>query len=639
MMPGRAGAAQSAVEHAAPAADAARPELGLPAGWRRLLVPITHRVSGKIIGPYLVIVILLAVFATYVVMNLVTDSLEQKFRGELADAGRAANEAMVKLEADHLRVVRQMAFTEGVAEQVRTGRSEQARALLAPIAVNAGIGFVDLVDANGNLLLALRPRERADQAGGLVDRGAAQWPVTRAVLDRQVDPLGDKYSAVIATAWGPMLYTAGPIKQGPDLVGVVLVGTPLEAAAGRLSQEAGAGVTLYGPDGRALASSIPGGATALSIEPALYQQLMRSTDTVQQRQVSLGASRYLELLGQLEVRRQPAFVLGVSQTISLIADKGAETRNQLVLLFSAVILVVLGAGLALARILVRPLKLLVEACRAMAAGDLACEVPVVSSDETALLTRTFNDSLRGLRERDRAREAFGRYLSPELYEAVQRGELKLGGEKRVLTVLISDIRGFTPLAESMAPELLVTFLNRYFESQVAAIQRHGGVVDKFMGDSILAKFGAPIWYPDHARRAVLAMLDMRAALADFNRQLERYGFPPLRFGIGVHTGPAVVGNIGSTARMEYTIIGDTVNVAQRIEDLTKQLECDLALSGATYAQAQDLVEVWEPIRATLRGRNQESLIYPVRGPRSATGTAAPADAFAAPASPRRADGR
>jgi methyl-accepting chemotaxis protein len=130
--------------------------------------------------------------------------------------------------------------------------------------------------------------------------------------------------------------------------------------------------------------------------------------------VAVGASRYLELVGALEVRRQPALALGMSQSISLIADKGAESRDRMVLVFGLVILAVLVTGLALARMLLRPIRLLVEACRAVAAGDLSREVPLVSSDETALLTLTFNESLRGLRERDRARDAFGRYVDPEL---------------------------------------------------------------------------------------------------------------------------------------------------------------------------------------------------------------------------------
>lgn len=608
-------------------------------GWRRLFGFITNRISGKILAPYLALVFILAVFATYVVMNLVTTSLEEKFRSQLADAGRAANEAMVKLEADSLKLFRQMAFTEGVAERLQGMEIEQLNALLAPIHANAHADFVDVLDPDGTLLLVLRPPERAAEAERLVDRNAGQWPPVRKVLDRQEDRLGDKFSAIVQTSWGPMLYTAGAVKLNDQLVGVIAVGTSLDKAVARLSQEALAGVTLYGPDGRVLATTLPGAEELVSVEPELYRRLLEAGTEVHQRTISLGASRFQEMLGVLEVRREPGLLMGVSQSVSLIADKGAETRNTLIALFSVVVFVVLLTGVTLARNLVYPISLLVEACKALARGDYSRKVPLVSADETGVLIATFNQTLDGLRERDRARDAFGRYMSAELYEAIQRGELKLGGETREITILMSDIRGFTTLSETMRPDDLVAFLNRYFENQVAAIQRYGGTVDKFMGDAILAKFGAPVWYPDHARRAVLAMLDMRKALEEFNRENAAMGLQQIRIGIGANSGPVVVGNIGSQARMEYTIIGDAVNATQRIEDLCKEFKWDLLISDVTYEACKDLIEVGEPHRIILRGRQQETLVYPVIGLKpSATPAldAAGRSAAAAPANGRAA---
>jgi len=586
--------------------------LAPPRGWRRLLAPFTHRIGGKIISPYLVLVFVLAALATYVVMSLVTTSLEEKFRSQLADAGRAANEEMVNVESDHLKVFRQMAFTEGVAESLESGDTSHLLNLLAPIVGNTHVDYEDGRDAQGNLLLALRSSQRTGETA-LVDRNASQWPPVRKVLDRREDELGDKFSAIVGTPWGPILYTAGPVKVANELVGVIAVGTPVDKVASRLSQEALAGLTLYGPDGSVVASTLPGAARALSVEPELYQRLASTDTEVSQRRVSLGASRYQEMLGMLEVRNEPALLMGVSQSISLIIDKGTQARNEMIALFSTVVFAVLVTGLGVARRLTRPIMLLADACRALAKGDLSREVPVISSDETGVLMVTFNRTLHGLRERDRAKDAFGRYMSPELYEAIQTGELTLGGEQREITLLLSDIRSYTTISEGMDPHDLVSLLNRYFETQVAAIQRYGGTVDKFMGDAILAKFGAPVWYPDHARRAVLAMVEMREALEGFNRELQQQGLSPIRIGIGANTGPVVVGNIGSTARMEYTIIGDTVNATQRIEDLCKELRWDLLIGETTYELAKDIIDVGEPHRTTLRGRQQESLVYPLIG--------------------------
>lgn len=587
--------------------------LAPPRGWRKIFALFTHRISGKIIIPYLVLVLILAVFATYVVMNLVTTSLEEKFRSQLADAGRSVNEAMVKIETDHLKIFRNMAFTQGVAERLKEEDGQQLQSLLGPIQVNAQVDYIDVFDVKGDLLLVLRPPERAAEAANLVDQNARQWPPVQKVLERREDRLGDKFSAVVATSWGPVLYTAGPVKLGDEFVGVIAVGTPLEKVVAKLSQEAVVGITVYAPDGSVFASTIPGAAEVMKIDASLYERLLGAGAEVLQRTVSVGVSRYQEMLGVLEVRREPAHLMGVSQSVSLIAAKGSETRDQMIGMFSVVIFLVVVTSLTLARKLTRPIIILVEACKALASGDLSKDVPVTAKDEIGLLMVTFNQTLQGLRERDRAKDAFGRYMSSELYEAIQKGELKLGGETREITIIMSDIRGFTTLSETLAPADLVAYLNRYFENQVAAIQRYGGTVDKFMGDAILAKFGAPVWYPDHARRAVLAMLEMRKALDDFNHENAELGVQQIRIGIGSNSGPVVVGNIGAQSRMEYTIIGDAVNATQRIEDLCKEFKWDLLISDMTYNDCKNLVDVGEPHRITLRGRQQETLVYPLIG--------------------------
>jgi adenylate cyclase len=189
----------------------------------------------------------------------------------------------------------------------------------------------------------------------------------------------------------------------------------------------------------------------------------------------------------------------------------------------------------------------------------------------------------------------------------------MGGESREITVLKTDIRDFTSIAEQMDPQRLVAFLNRYFERMVMAVAKYDGEVDKYMGDAILAKFGATEWYPDHARRAVLAMIEMIEACEEFSREAEAEGLPPIRMGIGANTGSAVVGNIGSPDRMEYTIISDAVNTAQRIEELCKEFSWDLLISRDMYEQARDAVEVGTPWAIQLRGHAATTTVYPVLG--------------------------
>ncbi|MBW8311634.1 MAG: adenylate/guanylate cyclase domain-containing protein [Rhizobium sp.] len=187
-------------------------------------------------------------------------------------------------------------------------------------------------------------------------------------------------------------------------------------------------------------------------------------------------------------------------------------------------------------------------------------------------------TVEGQRRERREREAtvglFGRFLDPRVVKGlVESGELdrERRPEAREITILFSDIRGFTTLSETRSPEQVVDLLNRYFTRQVEVIYRHGGTLDKFIGDAVMAFWNAPTESPDHARRAVNAALDMLVALDDFKRELAERGegLGDFDVGIGLHTGPAVVGFLGSDSRMEYTAIGDTVNLGSRIEGTTK----------------------------------------------------------------------
>ena len=223
------------------------------------------------------------------------------------------------------------------------------------------------------------------------------------------------------------------------------------------------------------------------------------------------------------------------------------------------------------------------------------------------------------RERARIREMFGRYVSDEVAEkllAEGRGP-DLGGEALAVTILFSDIRNFTTLSETLSAHETVEMLNAYFTRVCEPILEQGGTVDKYIGDAVMAVFGSPVRHPDHARRALAAALGMARAAAEFRGWMqERYGgrgLPEFGIGVGLYTGEAVIGNIGTPRRKDFTAIGDTVNAASRLEGATKELGCVIAAAESTVAAAGPGVATGKCEQIRVKGRAQPIRVYEIVG--------------------------
>ena len=233
-----------------------------------------------------------------------------------------------------------------------------------------------------------------------------------------------------------------------------------------------------------------------------------------------------------------------------------------------------------------------------------------NSDEAGQLMVAVNQMLDGLEEREFIKDALSRYVTHEVTDSVLQGGLNLGGEQLEVTVLMADIREFTVLTERLPPRRLVRLLNRYFTAMVEECEAQGGMIDKFIGDAIMVVFGAPVPRParESALRAARAAVGMRNRLVRLNETLAAEGLPTLSMGIGVHSGEAIAGNIGAPQRLDYTVIGDSVNVCARIESTCKSLGQDVLISEATRDLLGDAAAVSEPFDIRLRGKSQSTRV-------------------------------
>lgn len=246
---------------------------------------------------------------------------------------------------------------------------------------------------------------------------------------------------------------------------------------------------------------------------------------------------------------------------------GLGARMAWTALFSCSVALLGGAlGVLFARRLARPIRQLAAATHRVEAGDYTVQVAVQGRDEIATLATAFNAMVEGLRERDRVKAVMGKYFAPQVAHRLLdlANALHLEGERREVTVLVSDIRNYTAMAAGTDPEALVHALNAYFGALVDVVLAHEGTVDKFMGDGLLVYFGAPLPQEDHRRRALDCAREMQRVLATFNGEREAQGLLPLRTGIGLAAGEVLLGNIGSEKHLEYTIIGEAVNLATRL---------------------------------------------------------------------------
>jgi adenylate cyclase len=364
----------------------------------------------------------------------------------------------------------------------------------------------------------------------------------------------------------------------------------------------------------------------LAITSNEFNRVLAAQDTlIFPNNITISGREYSRIFGPFEARHgRDLAVFSAALPRNFIVHSSPITRLQLIIFIMIALLAVIAIGVSLAQHIARPILDLVRASRWVAQGNLEHKVTVRTSDEVGILAESFNQMVDGLKEGKLYGYILGRMASPEVSETLKNafmsGELELTGQQVEATILFCDIRGFTALSERYDPTTIVGWLNEYFDQMAPIIASHGGVIDSYGGDSIIAYFGIlPERLPpaDSTHRAISAATEMLDHLTALNDHRCERGEPPLGIGIGINTGEVVAGLIGSEERWSYTVIGDAVNVTARIEGLTRKFDADILISHDTQqALGPNSEFILKSLgEAPVKGKARPVRIYAVTGRR------------------------
>ena len=387
-------------------------------------------------------------------------------------------------------------------------------------------------------------------------------------------------------------------------VGTITVGVPVdEATARRLGDLAGTEVCFVVRE-RCAASTVP-------VSGTLARLMVEMADKATRRQVVVNDVHFALASDRIATGSTG----GGWRVIAVPLESVLEPFSRIVRAMAWAGAIALGFAVLLGSVLARglstPIRNLVAATGRVARGDYEFDVPVTSHDELGALATSFNEMIAGLRLKERYRGVLDKVVSREIADELMKGEVSLGGENREVTTMFADIRGFTALTEGMEPQRVIALLNEYARRGSDAVESEGGVVDKYVGDEVMAIFGTPLPQKNHALHAVRAALRLRDAMLELSEERVAQGEAPIGIGIGINTGNAVAGNMGSVKRLNYTVLGASVNLASRLCDVAAAGE--ILISAATYEAIRDDVDAVATAPRSLKGFAQDVMAYAVRG--------------------------
>jgi adenylate cyclase len=447
-----------------------------------------------------------------------------------------------------------------------------------------------------------------DETGVLLTISPGTLKAERSVAD--LSPLKEalqteEAASSIAEIDGQLFQLVAVPVFAPDVIGFLLLGHVIDdALAARLREETGSDISFV-TDTRLYASSLTGRdrAHAVPLAGAPRADLLRRSVT-ESSLLDTGNERLLSLAVPIAAHvSQPLYALVQGSYDKALAPLVA-LQWRILAIGTAALVVALLIGMGLAGGIIGPVRTLVAGMHEVLKGNLRYRSNISREDEIGFLSRSFNEMVGGLQEREHIKDTFGRFVSRDVAAAVLDGRVPLEGERREVSILFQDIRGFTALSERLDPATLLRMLNQFFTEVVAAVEAEGGVVKQFTGDGVMALFGAPQTRADHSERAVRAALSIVARLAKLNVTLREQGLPALEIGVGVHVGDVVAGLIGPDERVEYGVVGEPVNLAARVESLTKEVRAVILVSREIASRLGPEFTLGRTNELPVKGRSQ-----------------------------------
>jgi adenylate cyclase len=597
----------------------------------RSLVPrvrIPMRV--KITFPYTLLALLFVFAAVFLVSRYILESMRDRFVNSLIETGKLSTDAMVDEENRLLNSLRLLTHTRGMADAIQGGDANGLYNLCLPVAVNYQEEAILILDAQGISRLSLFHQPDGAQGDYLPptqgDTIYVGQEFIQKVLGLQIDQEGDKYAQMVETPGGRYFMVSGPIFNAQEeLVGVVVIGKSMDTLVREIRQKTFGQISFYLLDGQPVVSTIFVQSNIFPVPAEISGQVLEGYDENSNiRPFTVNSVKYSEVLSVWKARNgQILGLLGVALAEDFVSRVRSITRLQIGIVVAFAFVGTIGLGLFLANQITRPLSRIVNASSQVARGNLDVKVPSGGNDEVSVLASAFNYMVSGLQEGFIYRELLGKTVSPEVRETLRHsfasGDLRLEGQSAIATVLMSDIRSFTQLSEKVEPTTLLKWLNEYFGELVPVIDVHSGVVDKFEGDAMLTFFGilpTPLPADESARQACQAALEMLVVLDRLNALRKQRGEPLLLTGIGISTGTLIAGGLGTADRLNYTIIGDTVNTTQRIQQVTATFgESGIVVSENTLTHLGERRNEFnfEPIgEHNLRGKEESLWLYRLR---------------------------